>query len=256
MELNNVHCVYFSPTGNTKKSVISVTSAISNRYVEKDLTKSENRGKTLEFNSNDIVVVGVPVYGGRIPLIKGGLLSLKGNNTPVIAVVNYGNREYEDSLLELSTYLHENGFKVIAAAAFLGEHSYTSKVGENRPDSNDIKDMKEFGERIKKRILDNNLTEVKVDGNYPFKERKESPKYSPCTRDNCIDCMMCRELCPVDAIDDMNPRLTDKDKCIKCCACIKGCPANAKYMDNETYTYFVNFLEENCIKRKQPSLFI
>lgn len=257
MKIENVHCIYFSPTGNTRKSVVSVASGISDKFLEHDLTKPENRGKELSFNSDDIVIVGMPVYGGRIPLIDGGLLNnIKSSGALAVSIVNYGNRAYEDSLLELTTYLKDNGFKVIGSAAFIGEHSYTKNVGAGRPDNNDIGDMKSLGKSIKEKIEADNITEVNVDGNYPYKERKTSPKFSPKTNDSCIECGACSSMCPVNAISFENPEFADEDKCIKCCACIKGCPVGAKYMDNETFTFFVNFLEEGHMDHKQSQIFI
>ncbi|MEF9951584.1 MAG: 4Fe-4S dicluster domain-containing protein [Clostridium sp.] len=257
MNLDKVSCVYFSPTGNTKKSVMSVGAGISDNCIEYDLTYSKSRGNSLVFSEGDIVVVGMPVYGGRIPPVDGGLLNdIRGNGATAIAIVNYGNREYEDSLLEIKNTLKENGFNVIAAGAFIGEHSYTDKVGCNRPNGIDICEMKSFGESIKAKILKGDTSEVSVDGNYPYKEGKKSPKFSPKTNKDCIDCNKCIGLCPVNAIDSNNPRITDIDKCIKCCACIKGCPKNAKYMKSVTYSFFVNFLKTTCSEPKKSKLFI
>jgi hypothetical protein len=75
----------------------------------------------------------VPVYGGRVPEVAlERLRALKGNGGPAIAVVVYGNRAYEDALLELHTELTANGYKVIAAAAFIAEHSIVRSIsGKN-----------------------------------------------------------------------------------------------------------------------------
>ena len=61
----------------------------------------------------------------------------KGNATPVIPVVVYGNRDYEDALKELSDALSAQGFVPVSAGAFIGEHSYSRKdmpIAAGRPD--------------------------------------------------------------------------------------------------------------------------
>ena len=66
----NLNLLYFSPTGTTEKILESVSGAmdypVKNTY---DLTRSENREKHITFSDEDIVIVGVPVYAGRIPQI-------------------------------------------------------------------------------------------------------------------------------------------------------------------------------------------
>ncbi len=47
--------------------------------------------------SDQLVVIGAPVYAGRVtPLAAQRLKELKGDATPTILVVLYCNREYEE----------------------------------------------------------------------------------------------------------------------------------------------------------------
>ena len=57
------------------------------------------------------LLVVMPVYGGRLPAIAvQRLREIRGNDSPAIAVVVYGNRAYDDALLELRDVLTANGF--------------------------------------------------------------------------------------------------------------------------------------------------
>ena len=48
---------------------------------------------------------------------------LKGNGARAVLLVVYGNREYEDTLLELSDVMEAAGFSPVAAVAAVAEHS-------------------------------------------------------------------------------------------------------------------------------------
>ena len=92
-------------------------------------------------------------------------------------VVVYGNREYEDALLELKNLAIEQGFSRVAAGAFIGEHSYSrdsTPIAVGRPDEADLNKAKEFGERVLKKLLDNreldHLPTLEVPGNFPIKK--------------------------------------------------------------------------------------
>ena len=63
---------------------------------------------------------------------------LKGNNAKAVAVVVYGNRDYEDTMLELQEVLENCGFRVGAMVTAIAEHSVERTVAANRPDSKDI----------------------------------------------------------------------------------------------------------------------
>ncbi len=130
--MKRVNLMYFSPTATTK----TIVETIGHRLVEKngieqgkivDFTLPKQRETGVTFKSNDILLIGVPVYSGRVPnILLSYLNTIKGNNTLAIPIVLYGNREYEDALLELNDILIENGFNVIAGGAFIGEHSFST----------------------------------------------------------------------------------------------------------------------------------
>ncbi len=254
--------IYFSPTGTTSQIINKIAEGLGNETETFDFTlpKSRLEYKQLSFGSTDFVVVGVPVYSGRIPeFLEDFFNQIQGHETPAVFVALYGNRDYDDALLELKDFFEKRGFKSIAAAAFIGEHSYSDKVAANRPDKVDLNKAFAFGQSIKTKI-DNitNLNDVifEVKGNYPYKERKPSPQIVPQTSEDCNDCGICSELCPMEAINFNNYKIIAPEKCIRCCNCIKKCPENAKSFTDKIIINIANYLEENFADiRKEPEIF-
>ena len=103
--MSNVTKIFFSPSGTTKKVIEEIANNFSQEKETYDLL---NFNSDKELTSEDIAIVGMPIFAGRIP--KSGrerLSKIKGNNTPAIAVVNYGNAHVSDALLELVDLLKE-----------------------------------------------------------------------------------------------------------------------------------------------------
>ena len=213
-----------------------------------------------------LVVFGVSVIAGRVPnvLLK-YLNAIKGNNALAVAIVVYGNRNYDDALVELKDILEVSGFKVIAGGAFIGEHSFSKTLANDRPDDEDMAAVINFSEQIYDKITKGNFNTVTVKGNKPYrdyykpKDRSGNPvdirKVVPKTNENCIDCKICAAVCPMGSIDFDDVTVLN-GICIKCCACIKKCPTKAKYFDNKNYLNHKYELEEEFEKRKDPEIFI
>ena len=113
--------IFFSPRGTTKKTARAILGH-QEKVLERDLL---GRPLTEEWTlpAGEPVLVSMPVYAGRIPGICREMLlaHLKGHGNPAIAVAVYGNRDYDDALVELQDLLEENGFCVIAGAAFVAQ---------------------------------------------------------------------------------------------------------------------------------------
>jgi NAD-dependent dihydropyrimidine dehydrogenase PreA subunit/flavodoxin len=264
---------YFSATGTTKKIVSAIAGRMSEELVGEtgvndiDFTLPEARKQSVSFGREDLVVVGVPVYAGRVPnvLLK-FLKTVVGNGAWAVAVVVYGNRNYDDALIELRDILAADGFRVVAGGAFIGEHSFSRTLGRNRPDEQDIAKAVDFAGRVCKKIAaPGEISTVAVKGSRPYrdyykpKDKNDNPvdirKVSPKTNKNCIDCKLCAELCPMGSIDAGNvSNITGI--CIKCCACIKNCPVGAKYFDDENYLRHKHELEVEFAERREPEFFL
>lgn len=260
--IKRTNIIYFSPTGTTAKITQHISKGLGLPTVNYDLTlaKDRNSYKQLTINNDELVIVGIPVYGGRIPeLLEESFAKFNGNNTPAVFIAVYGNRHYDDALLELKTIFEKRGFKGIAAGAFLGEHSFTSKLATNRPNTNDLNSALQFGKKIKSLITncsDFKDIQISVSGNFPYKERKAMPPMGPETNEKCNDCGICAKVCPVEAIDFTNFRDINPNLCIRCNICVKNCPENAKAFTNDIYLKLTQKLINNFSStQKEPELF-
>lgn len=186
MVIKNVHLFYFSPTYTTKKTVKAITDGIGAGFIEHDLTFSFESEEEFYLQKDEIAIVGVPVYGGRTPIITRNMLKkIHGDNSLAVAVAVYGNRDYDDALLELKDILSENGFSVIAGGAFIGEHSYTRKVAARRPDDEDIAKAVSFGKNIRVKIDSDTYTKnIDIKGNFPYKADMPVRVFSPISVEN------------------------------------------------------------------------
>lgn len=255
----NLNVLYFSPTETTKKIVKAITKGLGNGHKTiYDITLPESRETSISFCSDDILIVGVPVYGGRIPAFLHSFFSrIKGNGTLAIFVVVYGNRDYEDALLELKNGLEEKGFIGIAAGAFIGEHSNTKRVATGRPDREDLLNAKDFGKSILQKIMNQNFSEISVKGNFPYKEKKKIPPMVPNTDDRCTQCGICAQYCPMGAIDSNDAKVIDLEKCIQCSSCVKRCEEGAKSFTHEIFCKITETLIDTCSQiNRKPEWFL
>ncbi|MCM1332913.1 MAG: ferredoxin [Bacteroides sp.] len=255
---NKVTTIFYSPTQTSRKVAEAIASGINAdemRSIDLTLDESEN---PIEIE-NSIVVIAVPVYSGRVAATAlERLHRLKGKNSPAILAVVYGNRDYDDALVELYDEVVKLGFTPLSAGAFIGEHSFSRDgmpIGEGRPDTNDILCARKFGADSLEKLHNVEIpTKLSIKGNRPYLIPDALPPMAPVCMDWCVADGMCIDLCPTHAIsfgDDGNI-VTDPTKCTLCCACVKGCPNSARVFDTE----FTQLLHEQCKMRKEPELFI
>jgi len=253
--MNSIDCVYFSPTENSKKIVCAVATGMGTQVNDIDITLPFARNKSYAFTSESTIILGVPVYAGRIPrFIASFIKGLKGNEAKAVAIVTYGNRAYEDALLELTDLLTAQGFKIIAAGAFVGEHSSTELLATNRPDADDLRIALDFGKRINKNA---DGLKVQVPGNFPYVQKENPlPPLAPETNSNCVQCKLCAKTCPTAAIDFDDCTITIAEKCIKCCSCVRKCPQKAKEFNHPGYKKMQEMLAINfSAQQKKPELY-
>jgi len=246
--------IYFSPTNTTKIIVKTVFYGLTDSGRLYDATTPEGRRLPFVSGSEDVVLIGAPVYSGRLPEVFADYLREKDfRGKKVAALVVYGNRAYEDALVELKDIITSKGGVLIAAGAFIGEHSYTSEVAFGRPDAGDKAKAGEFARAIEKNI--SREISVEVPGNRPYRERRISHPMGPHTGDTCIQCHLCAEKCPVGAIDFHDSRKADFEKCLHCHRCIYSCPVGAKTFDRGMEP-IRRWLVEHCSeKRLEPEWF-
>lgn len=225
---NTTDLYYFSPTGGTKKTGESFCEAIAEKVRAVDLGL---RGKAVEMPESELVVIAVPVFGGRIPSIAAEKLSeLDGNGKNAVTLAVYGNRAYEDALLELNTIITERGFQIAASAALVAQHSIVPEVGKGRPDEKDIVEIHNFARKVSDKLEKAIENVIEVPGNYPYKEGAGMPA-APVSLSSCSQCGKCETVCPIGAIHMENASVvTDSEKCILCMACVKACPEHARIL--------------------------
>jgi ferredoxin len=274
MKIDKVWAVYFSATGTTKRITEVIASEISNAigagYDSVDFTLPGARTEALRFGANELVIFGTPVIAGRVPnvLLK-YLDTVNGGGALAVPVALYGNRDYDDALIELRDILEKGGLHTIAAAAFIGEHSFSDQLAKDRPDEADLNKAIVFAREVAHRAdgitARPEWTPVHVKGTpkpyrgyYQPRDRQGNPvnilKVKPLTKDSCTNCLLCAQLCPMGSISFDNVR-EYTGICIKCGACVKKCPVQAKFYDDEGFLYHQHELEEGYSRRAEPELF-
>lgn len=263
---------YFSGTGTTKKIVEFVAEKIAAGlgagFAKEDFTSLERRNQPLSFDKDDVVVLGMPVIAGRVPnLMLPYLATLAGGGAIGVPIVLYGNRNFDDALIELAGIMRNAGMRIAAAGAFIGEHSFSTVLAAGRPDERDMEKALSFAEQVAEKIRDTEtFAEFFIRGEQPIRpyyqprDRVGTPidirKVKPKTKDTCTHCGLCVRLCPLGSIDAQDES-NIKGICMKCCACVKKCPAGAKYFEDPGYIYHMRELEEMyASERREPELFL
>lgn len=273
MQAKKIWAMYWSATGTTQTAVTTVAGKMAEEQSlpleEYDFTLPAARQSAPGFGPEDVVVFGTPTYAGRVPnvLLK-YLATVQGNGAAPVPVVTFGNRAFDDSLIELRDILADNGFRPFAAAAFACEHSFSTTLAAGRPDADDLALAVQFAERAAARIpdlaADTPVIEVpgRAKGDRDYYQPRDRAgnaidirKVKPKTNNQCDNCGICAEVCPMGSIDPQDVRQFT-GICIKCGACIKKCPRGAKYYDDPGYLYHKTELEEGYKRRAEVSLFL
>lgn len=242
---------HFSPTGGTKKVADAIAAGFLTPVVEMDLTKADS---AVTLGENDALMAVLPVFAGRVPQISlERLAALKGNGQKAVAVVVYGNREYDDALLETRDALEANGFRVVAAAAFIAEHSMARSIANRRPDAEDEALCRQFAVDVMAKADD--AATVQVPGKIPYKELKPSA-FHPAASETCTKCGACAPQCPVGAIPMDDPSRTNNDLCINCMRCVDVCPVGSRALPDAFRNMITQMLNQNAAGYKKPVVFL
>ena len=251
MEHYNIH---FSPTGGTRKVADVICCALDGEFNEIALCCNI---ELTSLGEDDICLVSVPSYGGRVPVTANERLKkISGNGAKAVLNCVYGNRTWEDTLTELQDTLEEQGFRCVAALATVAEHSIFRQFATGRPDENDNAELIEMAGNIQKRLNEDFTGPLILEGSHgTYKEFGGSP-LKPFGNELCSRCGLCAKKCPVAAIDAQNPKTTDPEKGISCMRCISICPKGARGVDPALLATISERISPHLGGRKDNHLFL
>lgn len=223
-----IHQITFSPTGGTLRVAELIAQGMGTEKTVTELCVPEKELQYPEIKETDIALIALPVFAGRVPsLAVERLKRIKAHHAQCVIVAVYGNREYDDALLEMYDTVKDMGFHPLAAIGAIAEHSIARCYATGRPDKKDGETLTGFGRKIRKRQesapTDNPLS---IPGNRPYRNGNTGPY--PEADERCNACGKCVRNCPVSAIPSDNPRTVNKDICISCMRCVSLCPTGAR----------------------------
>ena len=250
--------IVFSPTGGTEKAAEILTKALEKPAAKIDLSDAETDDSFLNLETDDIAIIAGPSYGGRVPALAAERLTkINGNHAQCVIVCVYGNRAYEDTLLELKDLAEQSNFNVIAAISAIAEHSIMHQYAAGRPDQKDREELRGFAGKILEKIESGNagMSEFQIPGNRPYK-KAGGVGLVPKAADTCVGCGLCAEKCPAQAISKENIKCADSKKCISCMRCVVQCPQTARKVNRAMVSAAALALKKACSERKDNELFI
>ena len=226
-----IYEICFSPTGGTRKAADILAGELSTEIQNIDLTDSTADFNNISLTQNDISVIAVPSYGGRVPEPAAKRISaIHGNGSRAILMCVYGNRAYEDTLAELQD---------VAKQA----------------DAQDQACLAGFAKQIQAKLSGGDTSEPEILGNRPYKKSGGGGMVPKPTK-GCTKCGLCAEKCPVQAIDRTNPGNVNGSACISCMRCVSICPGSARKINGIMLAAVGTMLKKACSVRKDCELYI
>lgn len=250
--------IVFSPTGGTQKVADSIVAGWGIPVTKIDLTNAEINDSDFLLQKDDMVLIAVPSYGGRVPALAAQrLANIHGNQARCVIVCVYGNRAYEDTLIELKDIADQCDFQIIAAISAIAEHSIMHQYATGRPDQRDKDELSAFGKKILDKIGNYDLSAplTPIPGKHPYK-KAGSAGLVPKADKKCISCGLCADKCPAQAINKENIKIADSKKCISCMRCIAQCPKSARRVNGAMVSVATLAIKKACFERKENQLFI
>lgn len=249
-----IYNIYFSPTGGTQKVADAIAAGMG-EVQSIDLIKAPQKFAETAFTADDLVMMSVPSYGGRVPgVVVDQIKAVKGNGAKAVLIAVYGNRAIDDTLTELQDAMTEANFQPIAGMEAVAEHSLMHQFAAGRPDDADKAELKGFAAQILDKAASGD-TSLTVPGSHSYREYNGVPM-KPAANRRCIQCGLCAKECPTGAIPLDDPSATDKNKCISCMHCVSVCPKQARHYSKLLAFVAAQRMKKNCSGRKENKLYL
>jgi len=246
----------FSPTGGTMRVAQAITGAWNAEAAAVDLTDAAQNFSQYAFREDDLVLIALPSYGGRVPALAAERLSkIRGNGARCVLVCVYGNRAYEDTLAEMEDIAKTCGFEPIAAIAAVAEHSILHQYASGRPDAEDMQVLQDYAAKILKKLQAEERSIPVLPGNRPYK-KAGGVGMVPHAASACVGCGLCAQQCPAQAISRENLSKADGKACISCMRCVVRCPHSARKINSAMASAAALALKKACSARKECELFM
>ena len=102
MKYSNIHLIYFSPTHTSAKIAYAIAEGMGATSMSESDVTCESLDME-EYIDDELTIIAAPVYGGRVAetAMERFRMFRSAHHAPVVPVVLYGNRDYEDALKEL-----------------------------------------------------------------------------------------------------------------------------------------------------------
>jgi ferredoxin len=275
--VNHVQCLYFSPTGSTRRIVETIAAGTGMPSIAPiSLTTPRDRDSFSGQIGGDLLIVGVPVYTGRLPaFVLSPLSKVDGAGRWALPVAVCGNVRMGTCLAELCAVLKRQGFIIPAAGNFVAQHSFACDdypIAKGRPDQDDLRQAAEFGRRVAGRIAQGAEDITCVYGRYLYirmyvsgsteatgfasmpERHRPTIRVAELNTQRCDDCGNCVEVCPTGSIHPESYLVQD-ETCIRCFACTAVCASGAKQKVVQPLAQLATWFTHRSTERGEPLLF-
>lgn len=261
LRMERLALAYFSPTFGTKRLLACAAAGVSpgdDGGARIDLSLVSERQRPITLPRGYIALLGARTHGGRLPAVEPALfMNMRGNRTPAMLLVSYGGLGYGDTLAEMRGIARENGFVVVAAAAFPARHAASGAAASGRPDERDCQNAVLFGRRVREKLADGNPREPYIPGECAPREAGARAYPAPTADSACTRCDACWHVCPVEAIPPHAPHTTREEKCCACMACVMRCPVGARAVRGDAFAARTAALAKTLAgKTPEPDFFL